>query len=87
METDTAYEPVNEMWDPGELGGYFLTDELNALPQVADATGTDVSVVAKSDPIRICITGQNKEDVDEALDKLQIALGFIVRSTLLPSRL
>jgi hypothetical protein len=48
--------------------------------RIAEDTHTDISIVANSDPIQIRLAGLTPEDVDEALEKLQGSLGFIVRS-------
>jgi hypothetical protein len=80
MEDDAS--ATTKTWTPREFGSYFVTDQLNLLARIAEATHTNISIVTNSDPLQISLAGLTAEDVDEALEKLQATLAFIVRSSL-----
>lgn len=79
MDVKSYSRSMNRTWSPGELGHYFMTDRFNVMFRIAEDTHTDISIVANSDPLQIRLAGLTPEDVDEALEKLQGSLGFIVR--------
>lgn len=86
MDVDTKNRSTNRIWSAAESGDYFLKDKLHILSRIAEATHTDVSVVANSDSVQIRLTGLTGEDVEEAIEKLQGSVEFIVRSnSLFPS--
>ncbi|KAJ5763028.1 hypothetical protein N7533_001709 [Penicillium manginii] len=75
MEDDAS--ATTKTWTPQEFGSYFVTDQLNLLARIAEATHTNISIVTNSDPLQISLVGLTAEDVDEALEKLQATLAFI----------